>query len=676
MKKMYVIATMLLAAITLASGQKTKNSYQNVLEATNINIINCASINTPSVEFSPTYYLNGMVFVSSRRKNGMVDEKLGETFFELFYSDVDPNGKPLKPRSFSVEINSQLHEGPVTFNRQGDHMFFTRNNLQGTVGKADKKGTVRLKIYEANKGYYDWENIRELPFNVENYSCMHPTLSPDGMTLFFASDMPGGFGGRDIWLSEKKNGQWQKPINLGPEINTNKDDAFPFFHESGMLFFASDGHPGYGAMDIFMVDFTSNTWGAVTNLGKPFNSPKDDLGFIMDADGARGYLSSNRDGGIGSYDIYMFEAPDGLREFGVAVKPKLSTQVIVYDANTSRRTVDAVVRVFERDAKGIVENEDLYNIDLVPSSENPEDLVFKKVRKKEEEITAPKFLTNRAGEVLLQVEENQEYIILVSKAGFETQEVRYSTTNLQSGMTQPIEVAMKPSECVTLNGMAVSSTSKRPISSASVRVRNECDGSEMLLTTKMDGSFEYCLNMGCDYTITTEKLGYTKGFSEISTVKIRGSRSIEIELQMTPTAEEVFTGSLKKGTIIILDIYYDFDKSTIPSGEDLQMEALAKLMMQQPSMEIELIAHTDSRGDEAYNLALSLRRAESAKEFLVGRGIDAHRIRAFGYGEARLRNRCSDGVECSEEEHQYNRRTEVLVTKIDENISLNLNNKR
>jgi len=670
--KNIIFTTTLLLLSTLAFGQKNKSALQHE----DVRIINTTNINSEAIEFSPAYYLNGLVFVSSRKKNGMVDEDLGDTYFELFYADLDPNGTPLKPRSFSMEINSQLHEGPVTFNRDGDRMFFTRNNLQGTVGKPDKRGTVRLKIYQADKGYYDWENIRELPFNADNYSCMHPTLSPDGTKMFFASDKPGGFGGRDIYMSVKNNGQWSDPINLGAEINTNKDDAFPFFHESGFLFFASDGHRGYGGMDIFMVDFTTRTWGAVTNIGKPFNSPKDDLGFIMAPDSESGYLSSNRDGGVGSYDIYRFEVPYGLRTPGMTMntQPKVNTQVVVYDANLSRRTTNAVVRVFEK-KNGVAENEDLYNYDLVPSSDNPADLVFKKVRKKEAELDVPKFLTDRTGQVSLQLEPNKEYIILVSKPGFTTQEIAYTSPGVDD-FQKPIEVLLEPSACITLTGVAKSTASERPVSGAFVRVRNEGTSAEETFTTKMDGSFESCLDMGYNYTITSEKLGYTKAFSEVSTVQIRGSRSIAIDLDMTPTGKEVYSGPVKKGTIIILDIFYDFDKSTIRSGEDLQLEALAKLMKRYPSMEIELIAHTDSQGEKNYNLALSLRRAESARDFLVSRGIAPERIKAFGYGEARLRNHCADGVECSEAEHQYNRRTEVLVTEIDEDVDFNFNEKK
>lgn len=678
MKNALLIATMLLLTWTFCSAQQRsnkndKNINNNVLTHYNVNIRNASVVNTPSMEFSPMFYQRGIVFVSSRQKHGPVDEKLGETFYDIYYSDIDPNGMLLKPTGFSLEINSQYHEGPMAFNRKQDRIYFTRSNQSAPgITKADEKGKVWLKIYEARRGEFDWENVRELPFNSNNFSCMHPTLSPDGTKIFFASNMPGGYGGRDLYMSEKQGESWSKPVNLGPEVNTEKDEAFPFFHESGVLFFASEGHDGYGGFDLFLIDLSTREWGQVTNLGKPFNTPQDDFGLIINPQGRRGYFTSNREGGAGKDDIYLFEIPDGLQ--GLDVKPKVGILVTVYDAGTSRPMTDAAVRIFEQSGSSLVDNEALYDVELVPSADNPSDLVFKMKRKKEEEMNVPKQLTNRIGEAMLQLEENKDYLILVTKPGFVAKEINYSTVS--GGIPRPIEVSLEQNNCLGLNGLALSNNGRRPISGARVRIVNTCTGKEDILATNIEGRFEFCLEMGCDYNIISEKAGYTQGFSEVSTVKIRGSRSVEIELIMTPTSVETFDEPLRKGTVIILEnIYYDFDKSVIRAGEDRDLEALATMMKQHPSMEIELIAHTDSRGENAYNLALSLRRAETAKDFLVSRGVEPKRIRAFGYGESQLRNHCSDGVECREEDHQRNRRTEVIVTKINEPVPFDFQEK-
>ncbi|MEM6963182.1 MAG: hypothetical protein AAF573_00360 [Bacteroidota bacterium] len=150
-------------------------------------------LNSDGLDFSPTFYREGIVFVSSRNKDRKVDDKINEPFFDLFFADLGNSGTPGPPQQFSLKINSEYHEGPVSFNRAGDKIFFTRNNLN-EKGKPipSSEGTVKMKIYEADKGASEWENIRELPFNSKEYSCIHPTLDANNKRLYFASDMPGG----------------------------------------------------------------------------------------------------------------------------------------------------------------------------------------------------------------------------------------------------------------------------------------------------------------------------------------------------------------------------------------------------------------------------------------------------------------------------------------------------
>lgn len=667
----FFLAFFLVFGTTIAQSFRGNQLAQKGISNRNILIRNTASINSEGLEFSPVLYQNGLVYVS-RHNSGPVDEKTGERFFELFYAELSPNGMPFKSQAFSTEINSHRHEGPVAFNRRGDKIFFTRSNLKKGLTKADSKGRVRLKIYEAEKGYFDWENVREMTFNNNEYSCMHPALSADGTKLYFSSDMPGGFGGMDLYVVKNFNGKWSDPINLGPEVNTNKNEVFPFSHESGMLFFASNGHQGIGGLDLFMIDLSKRKWGNVISLGMPFNSPEDDLGLVLTTDGTRGYFSSNRKGGIGEDDIYMFEAPEGIK--GIELQEKISALLNVYDANTSRRLAGAAIRIFEKSSDGLINNEELYNLELLPTSANSEEMTLKLIRKKEEELGKPDFFTNRSGEVSMSLVGEKEYLILVSKAGYTTQEVPYSTKEVTK--IRPIEVALEPSNCLNLQGLVLTELIKQKIPNAIIRVINECDGSEQVLRSNIYGEFEFCLPIGCDFTINGEKAGFDPGSTEVSTVKIRGSRSITAEVILRPNSKAAIKEPIRKGTVIVLEnIYYDFNKSAIRAGEARDLEALAKLMKLYPSMEIELGAHTDARGTEGYNLNLSLKRAESAKRFLMRKGIAGNRIKSFGYGEAFPRNKCADGTDCTEEEHQYNRRTEVKIARIDEGTNVKIDRK-
>ncbi|MEL6356099.1 MAG: hypothetical protein AAFQ37_04110, partial [Bacteroidota bacterium] len=304
-----------------------------ILKAQGPEIGNLQEINTEASEFSPAFYGNELVYVH-QPPNGAVDPRTGDIFYELFRASETVLSGRRRPKLFSIELNSSYHEGPVSFSRDMQQIFFTRTNMKQGVSQSDQRGRAGLKIYYAYQGQYEWLGTRELPFNSDEYSCMHPTLSEDGQRLFFASDRPGGFGGLDLYLSEWLGDRWSEPINLGPEINTSKNEAFPFIHDSGHLFFASNGHPGQGGLDIFVIDLSGRKWGNVYNLADPFNSPYDDFGLILDGSSAFGYLSSNRPGGIGKDDLYRFTTPNGLSDF--TGNPSRKEFLSVYDAAGSR----------------------------------------------------------------------------------------------------------------------------------------------------------------------------------------------------------------------------------------------------------------------------------------------------------------------------------------------------
>lgn len=650
-----------------ANGQRTEQLYSTNETSQPVRIFNTSRINTDGLEFCPAVYENGLVYVS-RYKNGPIDPRTGETFFELFYAELDPNGLPGKPVSFSTEINSAYHEGPVSFNRSGDRVFFTRTNSKRGVRRSDNRGRSGLKIYEATRGLFDWENVEELPINSDDFSCLHPALSADETKLFFASDRPGGYGGMDLYVSEWINDEWSTPINLGPEVNTSKNEAFPFFHESGVLFFSSDGHNGMGGLDLYMVDMSSRKWSAVYNLGAVFNSGADDLGLVLLPDGRSGYFTSSRPGGFGQDDIYMFTAPEGLQ--GIQPERVLSGVVSVTDKSTSRRLAGSSIRLFELNDEGMIADEEMYDLELMPNEEEGStDMVMKLVRKKEEELGSPLATTDRNGEGVIPLNPNKRYLLLVSKPGFFTQELLFTTD--EQGPDKPLELLVEPTNCVMLDGLVKSDRFEIPVPNATIKITNLCDNTVSLYRSNIVGVYEICLPMGCDFVVEANKEGYEPGAVQVTTVRLRGSRSLTADIPVHPTSDAVLREPIREGTVIVLEnIYYDFNKSAIRKGAARDLEALAQLMNRYPSMQIELGAHTDSRGTAEYNLDLSERRAISAKEFLMQRGISDERIRAIGYGESLLRNDCVDGVDCTEKEHLINRRTEVKVLRIDERVKV------
>ena len=628
-----------------------------------VQISNAVNINTSEIEFSPTFYQEGIVYVAQHRR-GTLDKQTGQTYFELFYSDLDANGRPGKRSLFSYTLNSRYNEGPVSFSNDGKTIYFTRNSMDKGVLQEGKDGRTHLKIYEAKKGIYEWEDIVELELNGDDFGSMHPTLSVDGTKLFFASSRKGGFGGLDIWFVQRMGDKWSTPINMGDDINTDKNEMFPFIHESGVLFFTSDGHKGFGGLDLFMIDISTNDWGEVLNLGQPFNTKQDDLSIVLNNEGTQGYLASSRPGGYGQDDIYFFSAPKGIR--GVKMTKPLRHNLVVIDGQTKKKISGAQVSFLELSSDGLMENKEYYNFDLEPIPEENGQLKLKLIEKPKNEIELPYETTNKFGVVPMDLGKGKEYMIIVNKSGYFSREIVYSTS--KELFNNEIQVELEPSNCLDLNGQVLNEFNNAPVSGVTVTLKNKCDNTEEVLTSNYNGQFFTCLPIGCNFEIVGVKPGFSNGNSTVSTERIRSRRSVMATVKMEPSIggiQKIENQPIRVGTIIVLeDIYYDFNKSYIREGAAKGLEALAKLLNKYPSMKIELGAHTDTRGKKNYNLKLSLERAEAAKRFLEKRGIQSERINAIGFGEAYPRNRCIDEVECSEDEHAYNRRTEVRITEM------------
>ncbi|MEL7222004.1 MAG: OmpA family protein, partial [Bacteroidota bacterium] len=395
------------------------------------------------------------------------------------------------------------------------------------------------------------------------------------------------------------------------------------------------------------------------------NSAEDDLGLVLLPDGKSGYFSSSRSGGFGQDDVYMFKTNSGLQ--GIRPKTFLNGIVSVIDKTSSRRLAGASIRLFELNNEGLINDGNAYDLELQPGADG--DMTMKLIRKKEDMLGSPLAVTDRNGEGVVDLNPFTDYLLLVSKEGYFTRELNFKTDG--QGVNRPLEVLVEPTNCVALSGEVKSDRFEIPIPNASIRLINKCDGQITTYRSNIRGEYEICLPFGCEYDLEASKPGYESGATSVSTVRLRGSRSLSADLFIHPTSDAILREPIKEGTVILLEnIYYDFNKSAIRRGAAQDLEALAQLMNSYPSMQIELGAHTDSRGTDEYNLDLSLRRADSAKEFLLQRGVAENRIRAVGYGERQLRNHCQNEVNCSEEEHLLNRRTEVKVLNIDERVKI------
>ncbi|MEM9144199.1 MAG: carboxypeptidase regulatory-like domain-containing protein, partial [Bacteroidota bacterium] len=294
--------------------------------------------NSPYSDFAPSYYGEGLIFASDRDTGNFARYRHtwnAKDFLDLYKVNADSVSFD-KVAKLNDEINTRLHESSSITTKDGQTLYFTRNNfIEGKYVK-DNKGVIRLKIFKADWLDGEWQNIQELPFNSDSYSVAHPALSPDGRTLFFSSDMPGTIGGPDLFkVSINGDGSFGTPINLGSTINTEARETFPFVTSEEVLYFSSDGHPGLGGLDVFATKIAEgNLNGRVVNVGKPVNGNNDDFTFIFDEGNRKGFFASNRDEGMGADDIYGFleTIPLNLdcdQRVSGTVRDKISNEVLV-----------------------------------------------------------------------------------------------------------------------------------------------------------------------------------------------------------------------------------------------------------------------------------------------------------------------------------------------------------
>lgn len=655
------------------------------------------SINTTASDFSPTKYQNGLIFVSNRNNtNGIrrVFQWNNTPFLDLFYLDeiskisageaglaggttggskksfkvpevgADEYTMPTANDSKTVgvygggnigkghgysnkpitesdrlngSINSKYHEGPAAFFNDGSRVIFTRNNMKGNSAKKSGDGITKLKLYSAEAKKDGWHNIVELPFNSDEYSTGHPALSPDEKLLFFSSDMPGGYGGTDIYVSRFDGNSWGAPVNLGEKVNTSGSELFPFVDEKGNLYFSSDGHPGLGELDIFFTQLDGIApKGRIVNLGMPINSSKDDFGIITDGLRKSGYFSSNRKEGGNDDDIYKFERECELKE-------GCELLIAVYDADTKMPLDHSTVTfvddqgeslTLETNAEGIIELDNIiegheYAFRATKEGYNPNTVSF---------------FTDECDNEPSRLE------IPLERPKTDTSEV---VTTISKDKV-PSSLNPNAKTCI-IKGKVKMLSSGKTMEGVIVTLKNECDGTTITAQSDKNGNFEFTGVEGCDYTISGKKDEYGSKGTLLQKFNCDNAGATVPEIYM-----------FKEGDVVgIENIYFDYGKHYIRKDAREGLDKLVNVMREYPNMKVELWSHTDSRSSKEFNQRLSDNRAKSTAEYLFKRGISRSRIVEYkGFGESQLVNGCADGVKCSEAEHQLNRRTEIKVVQM------------
>jgi outer membrane protein OmpA-like peptidoglycan-associated protein/tetratricopeptide (TPR) repeat protein len=355
-------------------------------------------------DFGAVLYGNSLYFTSARNGARKDYGWNKEPFLDIYKAILGDSGTFSEATTVS-ELNSKYHDGPVTISTDGNTMYFSSDSFREKLFEKDKANKLKLgrnNLYKATKSGETWGNIKPLPFNSNEFSTSNPSLSRDGKTLYFSSDMPGSLGGVDIWKVAINGDEYGAPVNLGSKVNTEGNESFPFISDDNKtLFFASSGKQGLGGLDNYQIDLSNGS--EATNLGKPVNTEKDDFGFTFNKEKNIGFFSSNRGG---NDDI-----------FGATPICAVDIITTVTNAKTGAILADAKVSILD-DKKNIIATE----------------------------------MSNAKGEVKYKVECDKAYSIQASKDGFEGNSFPVAKSKGPeakiSAPLQPIDVIITPTEIV------------------------------------------------------------------------------------------------------------------------------------------------------------------------------------------------------------------------------------
>lgn len=481
---------------------------------------NLNAINSEQSDFSACLFKDFILFTSDRPTNLGKDKTYGWTgnsYLNIYFSKFENSSGSLEvepPKIYGSNLQSDFHDGTTSFTKDQKTAWFTRTIKDKANSEVFDIPTHVLKLFKSEFINNKWTEPESFFLNSNEYSVGHPSISDDGNKLYFVSNMPGGLGGTDIYVCEFKSNKWSDPINLGPNVNTEDDEMFPYISSNGnRLYFSSNGRLGFGGLDIYYSEFENLHWSEAYLMEEKINSSYDDFAIYF-IDDNMGFISSNRPGGKGSDDIYLFNEKSPIYISGVVVS---DSGYLLQDAS-----------------------------------------------------------------VFIMIHESEEILVLKT------------------------------------DSLGQYKTEVSPYSS---------------------------------YTVLAKKMSY-----------LDDCMDIEIEEESKNLQDLILPQMLNK-VYTVENIYYDLDKWFIRTDAEGPLNEVVAFLQENP-VKIELSSHTDCRASHEYNERLSQRRAEAAVEYIVNQGIDTTRIVAKGFGETMLVNECADGVDCTEEQHQMNRRTEFKIIEI------------
>lgn len=571
------------------------------------------SLNTEMADMAATWAGHGqVVFASSRDTSVGIQYKAAwndQPFLDLFISKREPGGDLATAKRLPGGLNTALHEGPAVVAPDGS-LWFTRSSKE-----RGKNGIHRLSILRARADGSGWSGAEPFLFNNPEYSVGHPAISKDGTYFYFVSDMPGGFGGTDIYRCKDKDGLWGQPENLGPAINTKRNEVFPYLAATGTLYFSSMGLPGLGGLDVFAAEPGPNgEFTIAVNVGSPVNGPKDDFAFVLDSTGTTGYFTSDRDGGRGSDDIYSFTMHYPLEQ-------RFLCTGTVIDDETALPMADAEVSLM--DTSGLVL-----------------------------EVTR----TSVDGKYLFPVKKDLEYTIHARMDGHFDAQVHMSTEDIEQKQIMARDVHLVPDVGIWLRGVVNYADKIGFVPDVKVSVVNMSSFYSDARKTDEGGDFFIRLQANEQFEVLLEKPGF---FSISVPVNTAGLVQGVIDLG---DVQELALEPVELGKPILLKHFaWSGSGDALDPAAKAALDQLADRLQVNPSLNVEIAVHADTRDDAVDAMKVTKRRAEVIAAYLRSKGIMKGRLVAMGYGITDPLNGCGPGVGCTAKQHMANQRVEYTV---------------
>ncbi len=621
-----------------------------------LSIINEALLNSSYHDYCPINFNGGLLFTSDRVESGSSKNADANFYFSMINSD----GSYSKPVLYDSKLNSTFQDGMATISPDGKTMIFSRDIKK--VKQANGFSDVRL--YSAKWINGSWAKVKKMGINAKDFSSGHPTISADGKELYFISNRPGGFGGTDIYVSILKNGKWGKPKNLGPKVNSPRNELFPFVDASGQIYFSSNRRAGMGLLDIYSSTMKENgKWTKSKNIGEPFNSPQNDFGYYSQDEGKSGFFSSNRPGGKGGNDIYYWGAKKES-----APKTMVSSVIKFTEAETKRMVSSAKVSIV--DSNGMTKE----------------------------------WTTDINGQIEVSLEKDFTGILTVTHPAYKQTQFNINEENRNN-----LAIILVKLECIPMTGQLTNDRGEAiAMNDVSVYVSNMTSKVEQKVVTNRNGVFEICLDCNYDYSVKTISDQFYLDETEVSTKDIdcNNQNGISKKIQLIKVAQDdgvkenpnmnTFADETPKpiserereklelaarnksklesisiaepesnvttteiveavpkieekplvvekeepkvrkrieNVFMVPNIYFDFDSYNVESSDYKHLNDLGAYLKDNPTKKVAIKSFADPIGSEAYNKWLSKRRAEEVVNLLMKSGVVQNQIEVNAIGE-------------------------------------------